>query len=324
MGTLGNILGNTIHMGGKAAGYPPKGPPTGWSAFTGPAHSGVTYHSQVNDVDGSTFLIAGSPSAGNDWTKFFDHNTRTYSLVNPIAELPNGTAGALVSLADGSVLANRNTNGQTWIYTQSSGTWTPQTASSWDGGVESLCRGGFVSGRDAYRFCGRDRGSGDPSANSQYFNKSLGTWTNITAFPITLERAIAVPIRIGTKAGQILVGAGGYSAGSVENYRWWYYDPVLDTYTETTTADGTTYLESPIGSVQLTNGKVYICGGSDTFNGASTNKTIVFDPETSLWSVDTTGALPWAVDATTASMSYHADGTIYLHRASLSYYSTFA
>ena len=319
LGTLGKHP-PAWSKGGRGVAYDPVGPPASWNSFTGPGWSSVPFHTSESKLDDGTHVLLGTVSSVDN-TFAFDPSDRSYTDIALVVEHPDNQAGELITLADGTAMAHRNTLGKTRIYTPATDSWVINgTDSGFDGSNHGCCASTVKKGRDAFTFGGRIRTSGNASSYVQSYDMATGLWEARTALPVTSESCMAIPLTVGTQKDKILVGGGG-TGSSTENYRWWFYDPKLDTYTETTSSDSTTFLEQCIGTVQLTNGDVYLCGGTNTHKGTASNKTVLFDPDTETWSVDTTGNLPWAVKEDTACMTYErTTGTIYLHRSGTSYW----
>jgi hypothetical protein len=313
--------------------FPPQGVPDSWVAFSGDFNGmgSRSYHADnLVKVGGNTrtWIGTANPPTGNDFTyKMFwgPSPVTTDKTLGQNGQTAHNTYGESCVLPSGNVLKVRNTVGQTHKFDEVADAWVAQTAPVGHDGSVCLCSGGgFVANKDAFIFGGDDRGTGNLRTHAYAFNESLGTWSSIAPLPVGNEDGSAIPLYYGSHAGQILVGGGGLGVNFSRQLKWWFYDPVLDTYTPTTDSTAATFFHEPIGVFQLTNGLVYSYGGKTSENGPLTNMENTFDPETETWARHRTGGLPFAVGGDTGSSAYMSDGTIVLCRNAGSYYGAFA
>ena len=247
---------------------PASGSPTATGAYTTMPNGKVFILYREGAVDGSEVNAVE-----------FDPVTVTYSaptLASP-DPLPSRQdyTGKMVVLSDGTILFCTNAGGAFlgWSYTydRSTDSWATRIATPNHFGDFGLVT---VDGGDtALKFGGQLRSNGFYYGNVESYDVATSSWVTLTqVIPLGLRYVVAVTL----SDGRVLVG-GGDTYGPAENYRYWFYAPATEIFTETTSVPSALYLHNICNVLQLENGKVFMAGDRVT-------TAVLFDPATESWS----------------------------------------
>lgn len=209
----------------------------------------------------------------------FDPVTVTYSAptlaqISPPPARQDYT-GKLVALSDGTILAVINAQGDflgySYTYDRSSDSWSAATRT-----VTDFADFGLVAingGDTVLKFGGRQRNDGLFYGTVDAYDTATRTWSTLTTpIPIGLRHVVAVTL----SDGRVLVG-GGDTYSVTKNYRYWFYEPSTQVFTEANSVSPPLYLHSIVDVCQLGNGLVFMCGDR-------VDKAVLFDPDGEYWS----------------------------------------
>lgn len=253
------------------------GVPTAWAGPFASSATSVSPNFGLNTT--SDAIVDGKPfQNGCASTKVYTEGTDTWSTVTHQATAC-GIYGYGKVLSDGNFYALISKSTSKYDYVLDS--WSNIASTEPNTDVRySLAK--LPDGSQYEMICSGGRRSGAIGHVDTYgFDIVTQNWAVLADLPLPLLYHISV----GLSDGRVLVGGGSADGGATNNLRYWFFDPLLGTYTETTSIDSARAKWMPVCQMQLPSGLVYIAGGGTSLGGGSVQAN-TFDLDTETWTIE--------------------------------------